>query len=184
MKNRKKDNKIGKKDRNYIYHLLLRYFAVLFLGLGNLYLFYKAFTPLTIYPVYWILSLFYQVDISGIDLYIGIYNIKFIEACIAGAAYYLLVILNFSTPMKLKKRIYSLLFVFSMFLLLNIIRIIVLSVLFINNAAFFDITHKLFWYAMSTAFVVAIWFTNVILFKIKEVPVYSDVMKIKSMIKK
>jgi len=59
-------------------------------------------------------------------------------------------------------------------LVINILRILLLIIIYIEGYSFFDITHKLFWYLMSIVFVIGIWFTEVKLFKIKEIPFYSD----------
>ena len=170
------------KKENNLYVILLRYILIVIFGLGNLFIFYFIFTPLTIYPVYFILSNFYQVSLNGISILVNNFNnlfqIDLVEACIAGAAYYLLFMLNLSTSMSIKKRIYSLSFAFFSLLVLNIIRIIILSFLFVNKIEYFDITHKLFWYAISTIFVVAIWFISIKLFSIKNIPVYSDFKEI------
>ena len=159
---------------DFMKDLIIRYVALLLLGLGNLYLFYTIFTPLTIYPVFFVLSLFYSVKLSGIQLVIGNNIIELVTACIAGAAYYLLLILNLSTPMEGKKRFYSLFYMFSILLALNITRIVVLAVIFINNSAAFDFTHKFLWYGISTIFVVVLWFSAVKIFDIKKIPFYSD----------
>src|SRR3989344_6427380 len=98
-----------------------------------------------------------------------------IPACIAGAAYFLLLILNLSTPVKSAfKRATMVLFSFASFLIMNILRIVFLSIIFVEGYLWFDIIHKFFWYFLSTLFIVAIWFAEVKLFKIKEIPVYSD----------
>lgn len=158
----------------FVRDIITRYLILLLLGLGNLYLIYGIFTPLTIYPVFFILSLFYDVSLSGIQLAIGNNVIELITACIAGAAYYLLLILNLSTPMKSKKRLYSILYLISSLLLLNIVRIVFLSILFINNSDSFDFTHKFLWYGLSTIFVVVLWFSAVKIYDIKKIPFYSD----------
>lgn len=106
---------------------------------------------------------------------IGYRSIELIGACIAGSAYYLLLIFNLSVPdVKLKKRFKMLAFAFLAFLVINIIRIFLLSILFLSNSQWFDITHKLFWYVGSIVFVVGIWFFEVKYFKIKKIPIYSD----------
>jgi len=166
-----------------IKELFARYIFLFLIGLGNLYVFYLIFTPLTIYPVYYFLKLFYPVSLSIATLYFPNKIIEIIPACVAGAAYYLLLILNLTTSMPLKKRLYSVFYSFSMLLILNILRIILLSILFINSFQFFDITHKIFWYGISTIFVVAIWFSEVKIFKIKNIPIYSDIIKFKKYIK-
>ncbi len=157
--------------------VLLRYAILIIFGLTNLTVFYFLFTPLTVQSVYFLLSLFHKVSLvsSNFILIENFLPIEIIKPCIAGSAYYLLLILNLSTPnLNIKKRIR--LFVFSSFLLLllNILRIFVLSLLFLSGTSLFDITHELFWYFGSVVFVVGIWFLSVKMFKIKEIPFYSD----------
>ncbi len=169
----RKKSKIN-SNNSRIYDLVARYLILLMLGLGNLFIFYFFFTPLTIYPVYYTLDILYNIQVFGINLVIGDYIISLVEACIAGAAYYLLTILNLSTQMEIKKRFYSLFYCFAIFLILNIMRIVFLSILFVESSALFDITHKLLWYGLSTVFVVLIWFSAVWIFSIKNIPIYSD----------
>ncbi len=157
----------------------IRYLVLVLFGAG-LGVFYFLFTPLTVWPVYGVLNL---VD-SGVRLFEGSViffsgnYIEIIGACVAGAAYYLLLILNLATPMDYLKRAESLLFLFGSFLLLNIFRIVLFSLLFVSGFQFFDLAHKLIWYFGSTILVVVIWFVNVWLFDIREIPVYSDVMEL------
>ena len=170
-----------KRDNREIW-ILARYLILLGL-MFSLPFIYKIFTPITVYPVVWLLKLFFsRIDyIQDIILINNLISIKIIPACIAGSAYLLLLILNLSVPMNNKKRFYSILSSLGMLLLLNIFRIFILSVLYVNNFVFFDFTHKLFWYFLSTVFVVGIWFFVIKIFGIKEVPVWSD---IKSLLKK
>jgi len=166
------------------YQIFFRYIILLLLGLGNLYIFYTVFTPLTIHPVNFILSLYYQTTLQDISITIGSHTIQIIEACVAGAAFYLLTILNLATPMAPRKRFYSLIFSFTLLLGLNIARIVFLTVLFVNNSGAFDFTHKFLWYGLSTVFVVGIWFLTVYQFKITQIPLYSDYLTFKKLIKK
>ena len=165
---------------NALLGLGLRYLILILAAIPNLAIFYFIFTPLTVYPVYFLLGLFFDVSllsnvINKIILINGFFPIELIEACIAGSAYYLLLILNLSTPgLKLKTRIYAIVFSFVFFLIINILRIFVLSLVAVSGSSFFGITHKVFWYLISTLFVVGIWFAEVKLFKIKEIPIYSD----------
>ncbi len=162
-------------------HLALRYVILLLLGLGNLWLFYEVFTPLTIYSVLFILKIFYSdvalifatdtISLNGI-------HAQIIPACVAGSAYYLLLILNLTTPIEAKKRVKSMLFLFGSFLLVNVLRIVIFASLFLNNYAYFDRAHNAFWYAGSTIFVVLLWFANVKIFRIKNIPIYSDAKRI------
>jgi exosortase/archaeosortase family protein len=141
---------------------------------------YLIFTPLTIYPLFAILSLFYpQISLQGATLVLNdITAISLVPACIAGAAYYLLLVINFATPMAFKTRIKSISFLILSFLFLNIIRLVIFIALFINGYQYFDIAHKLTWYFGSTLLVVLLWFVNVCFFKIKAIPAYSDIISL------
>ena len=165
------------KNEKYLFGIFIIYLILILVYLPNVFLFYLIFTPLTAYPVYWILNLFYNASLLGgkIILINQAIAIELINACIAGAAYYLLLILNLSTPeIAIKKRINLILLSFGAFLIVNILRIFILSIIAVSGSSFFDITHKIFWYSLSTIFVVAIWFAEVRFFKIKAIPFYSD----------
>lgn len=159
--------------------LLSRYAILILLALGNLHLFYFIFTPLTVYPVYYLLNVFYDAALlSSTIISFNNLAIEIIPACVAGAAYYLLLILNLTTPMQSSKRIKSIIFLIIAFLALNIIRIVAFAGLLVNGYAYFDITHRMVWYFGSTILVVLIWFVNVKVFRIKEIPVYTDFRRI------
>jgi len=161
-----------------VYDILIRYILMVLVALPGLFLFYFVFTPLTVFPVYWILSIFFETSLlsNNIILVNSQIPIELIKACIAGSAYYLLLVLNLSTKgIKLNKRIKLLLFSWLAFLIVNIIRIILLSFLAVSGSPTFDITHQVFWYLLSTVFVVGIWFYQVKKFKIREIPFYSDI---------
>jgi len=161
---------------NKIQSIFLRYLILILIAIPNLYIFYFIFTPLTIYPLYFLLNLFFDASLSQNIIQFGNSSIELILACIAGAAYYLLLILNLSTPeIRFQKRIKLILSSFLIFLALNILRIFFLSLLLFSNSVYFDITHKFFWYAISTIFVVGIWFFQVKLYKIKQIPFYADI---------
>jgi len=166
------------KNRKF-FGVLLRYSILILVALPNLFLFYLIFTPLTAYPVYWLLSIFHDVSLLNNDVILIInqnISIELIEACIAGSAYYLLLILNLSTPgIKLNRRIKIIALSFLVFLIVNILRIFILSLIAVSGSSLFNITHWIFWYALSTIFVVAIWFAEVRIFRIKEIPFYSDI---------
>ena len=176
----KKRGRITKeKKSNFLVYLFLRYLILLVFGVF-LSLFYAILFPLTILPVYFLLSILYPVSIIGNVIYIYAIKIELINACIAGSAYYLLLILNLTTDMKAKQRVYSIAFSIVSLLILNILRIFFLSILYVESFSFFDITHKIFWYALSVILVVGVWFLAVKLFKIKNTPVYSDIRKLYS----
>jgi exosortase/archaeosortase family protein len=155
--------------------IVLRYIILLVLVL-NSYLIYKIFTPLTIYFTFISLKFFYPVIVFGNQILINhLKTIEIIPSCVAGSAYMLLLILNLFVAMKPKQRIYSILFSFSLLFILNILRIVILSVLLVNNFEYFYITHKLVWYVLSTILVVGVWFLTIKLFSIKEIPAVSDI---------
>ncbi|MEM4325809.1 MAG: pacearchaeosortase [Candidatus Pacearchaeota archaeon] len=169
------------KNQKKIYlNIFIRYFIIIIFSLNSLYLFYIIFTPLTYYSVYSLFNFFYEnvsLSVEGTPkINIGDFFIELIPACIAGSAYFLLLILNLTTPgMSIKKRIFSLILSFFIFLFFNIIRIFSLGVLAYNKYSYFPTIHWLFWNFISIFFVIFIWFLEVRLFEIKEIPFYSDI---------
>jgi hypothetical protein len=173
--------------KNEIIELFVRYIILLVLGISNLVLFYIVFTPLTVYPIYWI-TLLFDPQITKLlpadTIFFAGNYIEIIPACVAGAAYYLLAILNLTTKMDLEKRVKSLLFLFFSFLVINIARIVIFIGLLVTGSKYFDAAHVMVWYFGSTILVVALWFVNVAVYKIKEIPIYSDVRRIIDSFKK
>lgn len=166
--------------------LIPRYIILLLLGFFNLKLFYFIFSPLTVYPVFWIVSLFDEnarLLVGNLIFFEGFYA-EIISACVAGAAYYLLLILNLTTPMHIIKRIKSLVFLIVVFLFLNIARILFFMGFLAAGYQYFDLAHNITWYFGSTLLVIIIWFLNVWLFKIKAIPIYTDVKRIFSDVEK
>lgn len=170
-------------DRAGIIGLLARYLVLIFLGVF-ITIFYTIFTPLTVYSSYFILSLILEgvrlvpETISFFNpvtvIFFKGYFAKIIPACVGGAAYYLLVILNLGTPMPPVKRVKSLAFLILAFLVLNVVRIVSFALIVPRGYSYFDLAHELTWYVGSTLMVVIIWFVNVFIFKIDKVPFYSD----------
>ena len=175
-----------KKENKSFLDILIRYFILLVAALPDFGIFYFVFTPLTIYAVYFILSMFFNVSLmKDVILISGRFPIQIIGACVAGSAYYLLLILNLSTPgIKFVKRMKMISFSFLVFLVFNILRIVLLSSIFVNGSPAFDIVHLASWYFGSVILVVLIWFAEVKFFKIKEIPFYSDVKKMFGQFKK
>jgi exosortase/archaeosortase family protein len=165
-------------DNKEAINLALRYFVLIVLGFALVYgrLFEIIFTPLTYWPVIGILNLFYEnvASLPGqVISYANVYA-RIIPACVAGAAYYLLLILNLTTPMKAIKRLWSILFLMVVFLIFNIFRIVIFAGIAAGGGNYFDVAHMMMWYFGSTIMVVIIWFLNVGLFKIRSIPVYTD----------
>lgn len=165
-----------KRDVKLYLNIAVRYFLLILTGIFSFKVFYFLFSSLTIYPVYFLLNLFFKTSIIYNIIFVNNIPIEIIGPCVAGSAYYLLLILNLSIPgIKFGKRLGILFFSLFSLLIINILRIFILSILLIFGISFFDIAHKLFWYVGSTVFVVGIWFLSVKLFKIKEIPFYSDI---------
>jgi len=157
------------------FNILFRYLILLVLTAFSLPIIYKIFTPLTIDTTVSLLRTLYEVTTNNTILIIESRTfIQIIPACVAGSAYLLLLILNLTLPMKFEKRIYSIFLSFLILFILNILRIFLLSILYHNQTPYVDFTHKLFWYGLSTVFVILIWFFIVKIFRIKEIPVYTD----------
>ena len=104
-------------EKRKVVSIVIRYSVLLFFGIF-LSLFYKFFLPLTIFPSFLLLGIIYEAIIVGNTIVVNGFLIEIVSACVAGSAYYLLLILNLTTKMKAKKRIYSLGFSFSSLLVL------------------------------------------------------------------
>lgn len=180
----KKESKLSRKksEKAGIYDVLSRYFIIFLSSIGNLWIFYFVFTPLTLYPVAFLLRLFYDITVVGHIIFTDKVAIEISNACVAGSAYYLLFMLNFITRgIRLKKRVLMFLFTSSLFLGLNIARIIMLSFMKIKEIIFFEQLHMLFWYFVSVVYVFIVWIMAVKAFKIKAVPFYSDFLYLRGL---
>jgi exosortase/archaeosortase family protein len=172
---RKRTEQKNKFNVKVIGDIAARYLALLLASLNSLWIFYFFFTPLTMQASAFLLKFFYDVEVYINAIVVNSNIISMVKACVAGAAYYLLLILNLTTTgIKFRKRIAIFVFDAIMFFALNVIRIAILVIMQVNNLAWFDVTHKIFWYGISTVYVVLIWLLTISLFKIKEIPVYSD----------
>lgn len=148
-------------------------------------LFYLILTPLTIYGSY-LLLFFYKPALSGINIIISNHTFAFVKACIAGAAYLLLLILILLTKdIKFYDRIKMFLLGSLMIYVLNLIRIIVLIVISVSySAELFDAVHMVFWKFLSGLYVAVVWIFLVYFFKVKSIPIYSDLKYLYKKIKK
>ncbi len=170
------------KQSKKIIGLFSRYFAIILIGLGNLYIIYKILTPLTVHFLNIVLSIFVETNLVENIISIGIKRIEIIPACVAGSAFYLLFLLIMSTAdIKPKKRALALSTALAAFFMLNIIRMLILIPL--TNTTSFEIIHWIFWHIISTLFVVGIWFGSVKIYKIKSMPMYTDLKYIRSLMK-
>ena len=162
------------KETKKICFMFSRYVFIFLLGIGNLFLIYKIVTPITIFLVGKTVTLFGSIYSLGNLFYFSDFNVMLIPACVAGSAFFLLVFLVFSTAnISPKKRILALLTSTAILLLLNYIRIILM--ISIANTLYFETVHWIFWNLTSVLFVVVIWFFVAKIYKINEVPIYSDI---------
>lgn len=172
------------KQKHPFLGIFIRYFLMIISSISGLFIFYAIFTSLTLFPVFFLLNIFFDVFIKGINIYFDSFVVAIIKSCVAGSAYYLLFVLNLSVPnIKISKRIKMIFFAFAIFLVINILRIFILTSFLILDSSIFDFSHKFFWYFLSTVFVAGIWFLEVYLFKINEIPFFSDAKFLLSQIK-
>jgi len=170
------------KQSKKILGLFARYIAVLLIGLGNLYVVYKVLTPLTIYVLNAILSIFTETVLKGNMIETYRFLIEIVPACVAGSAFYLLLLLIMLTAdIKPEVRTKAIISAFGMLFALNMLRILILVP--IVTTPYFETAHWIFWHLISTIFVVGVWFIIIKLYKIKAIPIYSDFKYLKSLIK-
>ncbi len=177
---------IALKARNYLIDFGARLAILLLFSVNSLALFYAVFTPLTVLLSSFLISLFYPMLVEGNVFYINSYVIELINACIAGSAYYLLLILNLLTKgISISDRIKIFLFTSLAFLLVNVLRIMILIVILVQYGLdLFNKVHITFWILGSTIIVVGIWILTVKIFRVKGVPIYSDLKEVFRIIKK
>jgi len=167
-------------DRSIMLNICLRYLILLAIALVISFsgVFYLVLLKLTIYPTSFLINLFTGLNsrIAGDSIIADSTTIiQLIPACVAVSAYFLLLILNLATSINsAKKRIYSIVFSFALFSVLNILRIFALSLLLISDFIYFDLVHKITWYSLSIIIVAGVWFLTVYVFGIKNIPIYSD----------
>ena len=170
------------KQSKRILGLFARYISVLILGAGNLYLLYKILTPLTVRATSILLAIFSPTTVADNLIRFNGLMIDIVPACVAGAAFFLLLFLILSTAeIKPRKRTSVIILSLVTFFILNILRIVILAKL--ARTSYFGVVHWASWHIISTLFVVGIWFAIVKIYKIKSIPVYSDLMYLQSLFK-
>ncbi len=166
-----------------IQSITIRYFLLIIISLGNFWIIYKTFTFPTITLSYFFIHLIYPLSLlEGNTIQYSSKLLAIIAPCVAGAAYFLLLLLNLGTSMPLKTRIKSLVFLILTFFLINILRIVLFAVLFARNYLYLDLLHSITWHFLSIFIVIILWFINIRLFNIKQIPFYSDLKYLYSLI--
>jgi exosortase/archaeosortase family protein len=133
-------------------------------------------TPLTLYPIYFFLSS-YNPIIQNNSILINSTALILTEPCLAILAYLLLLFLTIITPKIILKTRIKMFFLGSLLILLaNLIRILILSLLIINNnIESFISLHLFLWKFVSSIYVLLIWIFLTNLYKIKTIPIYTDI---------
>ncbi len=172
----------------YEYRLIVRIFLALIIPYK---IFYPLFTFITIYPSFLITKLLYPGAVlyySEKIISLCSRTLDFVPACIAASAYYLLLLLILLTKdIKLKDRVYMFLIGAALILAMNIVRIEILIIALLEfGKSWFDSVHLLFWRFLSSVYVFLVWIYLVKKFKVKSIPVYSDLKDLykKSSLKK
>lgn len=162
----------------YRYRVTIRLILALFFVILGLKLVDLVISPITFYLSY--LSLFYlsPVLMDSTSFVIQDVTLRFISACTAGPAYLLLLLLVLFVDLKWKKIIKVFLIGVLLILVANLIRIDILIISLIKyDSTLFNTLHLFFWKVLSTVYVFLLWILLTWWFKIKEIPIYSDIKR-------
>ena len=155
--------------------LSIRYALALLLGIFPAIL-YVIFAPLTLYPSYVLLKIFYNPALLGQAIKIDYYTLNFVPACVAVSAYILLAFLILTTAkISWKHRIQLFIKGSVSILALNLVRIVLLVIILIEYGQnYFEAIHLIFWQIIASVYVAAVWILLVKHSKIKATPVMDD----------
>jgi exosortase/archaeosortase family protein len=122
----------------------------------------------------------YPISVEGNLITLGENTLRFISACTATSAYYLLAILILLTKdMGLKRGMKIFIAGALLILLMNIVRIdILLIVLAEKGVNMFTSLHLIFWEFISSLYVAAVWIFLVKKFRIKNIPAITDIKEL------
>ena len=145
-------------------------------------IFYWIFSPWTLHSTYWILNLVYDVVLEGNLISFDSVTFALIPACTAATAYLLLTMLILVTRgIKLLTRIKIWIYGCLLILVFNTLRIFLLIWIYVTfGQNYFDALHLMFWHVVSTVVVILIWIGLTKKYKVKGIPVYSDLKYILS----
>ena len=121
-----------------------------------------------------------MINFSAKTITMACKRLDFIEACIAGSAYFLFSLLVvFTKGINLKKNIKLVGYGFLLILGMNVLRIIILIlVLLYAGQNWFDIIHLTFWWFVGGIYIAIVWIFLTKKLKIKTIPVYSDIKEL------
>ena len=141
-------------------------------------LFYSILIPITLYTSFYLLKMLnYGVNLQETAIVTDSHILTFIPACTALSAYILLGLLILLTKgIKLKTGFKMLLLGSLMIFTANIIRIDSLIIVLINGGKnYFETLHLFIWKILSSIFVAFVWIFLIKRYKIKSVPIISDI---------
>lgn len=112
------------------------------------------------------------------SLFVNNINLEFVKACVATSAYYLLALLILTTKdIGLKNSIKMFLIGSLLIFIMNILRITLLIIMVLNlGLDWFNAIHLTFWYIVSSLYVFLVWIFLIRLYKVKNIPVFSDLV--------
>ena len=156
--------------------IFLRYSLAFIVALLSSYLLF-VLLPVTLYSTYYLLQIFIEPYLVNSTIIINEASFTIIPACTALLAYILLlelILLTRNLPFKLSLKIFlqGALLIFFM----NLLRILLLIFIYLYfSKNYFDTIHLVFWHFISTIFVAFVWILLVEKYKIKSIPIYSDI---------
>ena len=105
-----------RKEEWKILNLFLRYFSLIVIGIGNFYIIYKILIPITVNTLNAILLVFTNINVADNIIFLSSSKVEIAPACVAGSAFYLLLLLILSTA-NIKPRVRAKAILTSVFLL-------------------------------------------------------------------
>lgn len=168
----------------YLKQLALRVMAA-FAVLFSYNLIYAVIAMFTLHFSYFFFSIFVPSALIGNKIVTLMDSFEFIPACVAASAYILLALLVLLTKdISLNERMQMIVYGWLAILAFNVLRIELLLLTFFSLETAYDTLHLFVWKFMSTAFVILLWLGLARLYKVKAIPVYSDVKALVGMIRK
>lgn len=113
---------------------------------------------------------------NAIQILGGAATLEVVKYCVTSSAYYLLALFTIITMnVQVWKRVLIFLSGTVLIFLMNIARIVLLTVTLLSNPEAFKAAHAALGMFISTIYVVIVWVLLSVLFKVKTVPFYSDI---------
>lgn len=172
------------EKEGYVRELLLRVIAAFAMLLSYNFI-YTVIAVFTLHFSYFFFSIFVPSALIGNKIATLTNTFEFIPACVATSAYILLALLVFLTKdISWNERLQMIAYGWLAILAFNLLRIELLLLTFFSLNTAYDTIHLFVWKFMSTAFVVLLWLGMAKMYKVKAIPVYSDIKVLAGMIRK